>query len=151
MVGLAVDPGKVGVEQQVRYDAWCLDTETLLAISWIPHSKVVNRHLGSIGDINWLAEVAGFGAISSKSRGWGGAGAVLVVVSLVLSWLVVVSASGAMSLLPSVTRRFSRPSTRFKRASRTSVFGPLFLGTASRGTCQLLQLQELDREAMAVP
>jgi hypothetical protein len=39
--------------------------------------------------------------------------------------------SSASSLLPSVCRRFSRPSTRFKRASSTSVLGPLFLGTAS--------------------
>lgn len=84
-----------------------------------------------MGDINWLAEVAGFGAISSKGRGWGGSDAVLVVESLLVSWLVVVSASGATSLLPSETSRFSRPSTRFRRASRTSVFGPLFFGTAS--------------------
>jgi hypothetical protein len=84
-----------------------------------------------MGDINWLAEDAGFGAISSKGRGRGGADALLVVVSLPVSWLVVVSASGTASLLPSDTRRFSRPSTRFRRASSTSVFGPRFFGTAS--------------------
>jgi len=42
----------------------------------------------------------------------------------------------ALSFLPSETRRFSRPSMRFTRASRTSVLGPLFLGTASSGTRQ---------------
>jgi hypothetical protein len=41
------------------------------------------------------------------------------------------SASAGSSLFPSVCNRFSRPSTRFSRASRTSVFGPLFFGTAS--------------------
>lgn len=46
------------------------------------------------------------------------------------------STSARSSLFPSETRRFSRPSTRFKRASRTSVFGPLFLGTASAADCQ---------------
>lgn len=39
---------------------------------------------------------------------------------------------GDMGFLFSSCRRFSRPSTRLSRASRTSVLGPRFLGTASR-------------------
>jgi hypothetical protein len=39
--------------------------------------------------------------------------------------------SGDESEFFSVCRRFSRPSTRLSKASRTSVLGPRFLGTAS--------------------
>jgi len=53
--------------------------------------------------------------------------------------VVVVSAGVSTvgsSLFPSETRRFSSPSTRFSSASRTSVLGPRFLGTASAGDGQ---------------
>ena len=62
------------------------------------------------------------------------------VVEVVAVAVVVVAAglaSPRSSLFPSETRRFSRPSTRFRRASRTSVLGPLFFGTASVGRGQL--------------
>lgn len=48
------------------------------------------------------------------------------------------SSSMALSLLPSECKRFSRPSTRLRRASSTSVLGPLFLGTASGGAGQTI-------------
>lgn len=47
------------------------------------------------------------------------------------------STSSRSSLFPSVCKRFSRPSTRFSSASRTSVLGPLFFGTASAAGGQL--------------
>jgi len=59
---------------------------------------------------------------------------VVVVVAASASTMGESSASSsASSLFPSVCSRFSNPSTRFSRASSTSVLGPLFLGTASGG------------------
>jgi hypothetical protein len=57
--------------------------------------------------------------------------------SLFAFWVAEGSKSSRSSLFPSVCSRFSRPSTRFSKASSTSVLGPLFLGTASAAGRQL--------------
>ena len=91
-----------------------------------------------MGDINcvawlvaWLVACERLGEDSCGERDCVGARSSLV--STVTSCVVEGSNSVRSSLLPSDTRRFSRPSTRLRRASRTSVLGPLFLGTASAG------------------
>jgi len=90
-----------------------------------------------MGDINWFAWL-----VPLARRGEDACGDCedarsfrLTSAEVVLSWEVGSDSVGS-SLLPSETKRFSRPSTRFKRASRTSVLGPLFLGTASGSGCQ---------------
>jgi hypothetical protein len=90
-----------------------------------------------MGDINWVACL-----VPLARRGVDACGDCedarsfrLTSAEVVLSWEVGSDSVGS-SLLPSETKRFSRPSTRFKRASRTSVLGPLFLGTASGRGCQ---------------
>jgi hypothetical protein len=91
-----------------------------------------------MGDINWAAWLvawAWLGAISRGSRDCDGEESVGLL--SIASGVMEGSASERSSLFPSVCRRFSRPSTRFSRASRTSVLGPLFFGTASAGRRQL--------------
>lgn len=110
-------------------------------------------HLGSMGDMSWdawlveFAEICGVGwsswdfGASDGFRSTVAASWAEAVVEVVAVAVVVVVAAGLVSprssLFPSETRRFSRPSTRFNRASRTSVLGPLFFGTASVGRGQL--------------
>lgn len=72
-----------------------------------------------------------FGAISGTFRMLlGGLFSVLFRASMIASFVVGLVGE-CESGLSSVRSRFSKPSTRFSRASRTSVFGPRFLGTAS--------------------
>lgn len=96
---------------------------------------VAAPHLGSIGDISWLPTFAlpWFGAMSMDCWAVGEALLALELELSAASWIAEESSSTNSSLFPSEWRRFSRPSTRFNKASRTSVLGPLFLGTASGG------------------
>lgn len=94
-----MNSGKVGVQEQVWYDARCLQAVTLLATLPDLHCRRVYRHLGSIGDISCFALVAGFGAISRIGRGWDGA-PVADLSSVRPSWLVSSSSSMA-SFFPS--------------------------------------------------
>lgn len=77
-----------------------------------------------------------------------GCGPLMLEESLLESWVVEGSRSERSSLFPSVCSRFSRPSTRFSRASSTSVLGPLFFGTASAAGRQWESLGALEGQSI---